>query len=58
MSGSGLLAVSLQNPEKMAKLEEEILSADLRIMPQFEDVSKLPHLDSVIRESGRLQRGG
>ncbi|KIW69659.1 hypothetical protein PV04_05523 [Phialophora macrospora] len=55
---AGVLSVLLRHPEKMAKLEEEILSADLGDMPKFEDANKLPYLDSVIREFGRFRRGG
>ena len=55
---SGLLSVLLQHPDAMAKLEEEILSADLDSVPRFEQANKLPYLDSVIREFGRYGRGG
>jgi cytochrome P450 len=55
---AGILSVLLQHPEKMTKLEEEILSALLGDMPQFGDANKLPYLDSVIREFLRLRRGG
>ncbi|ETI29498.1 hypothetical protein G647_01951 [Cladophialophora carrionii CBS 160.54] len=55
---AGILSVLLKHPKKMAKLEEEILSAELGDMPQFGDANKLPYLDSVIREFGRFRGGG
>ncbi|OAP58934.1 hypothetical protein AYL99_06231 [Fonsecaea erecta] len=50
---AAILINLLQHPEKMAKLEKEILSASLSDMPQFSEVHNLPYLDSVIRESLR-----
>ncbi|OCT47426.1 hypothetical protein CLCR_03659 [Cladophialophora carrionii] len=55
---AGILSVLLKRPKKMAKLEEEILSAELGDMSQFGDANKLPYLDSVIREFGRFRGGG
>ena len=55
---AGILTVLLQHPEKMAKLEKEILSANLADLPQFAEANQLPYLDSVIREFSRYSRGG
>ncbi|KIW74712.1 hypothetical protein Z517_11482 [Fonsecaea pedrosoi CBS 271.37] len=53
---AAILVTLLQHPEKMAKLEAEILSAALSDVPQFSEVQSLPYLDSVIRESLRANR--
>jgi cytochrome P450 len=55
---AGILMALLQHPEKMAKLEDEILSSNLGRMPQFEEANKLPYLEAVMREFGRMSRGG
>ncbi|KIW89008.1 uncharacterized protein Z519_10493 [Cladophialophora bantiana CBS 173.52] len=55
---AGILVTLLQHSEKMKKLEKEILSASLSDMPRFSEVNSLPYLDSVIRESLRLNRAG
>ncbi|KIY02570.1 uncharacterized protein Z520_01035 [Fonsecaea multimorphosa CBS 102226] len=51
---AGILITLLQHPDKMAKLEKEILSASLSDMPQFSEVHNLPYLNGVIREFLRL----
>ncbi|KAI1866522.1 hypothetical protein JX265_007823 [Neoarthrinium moseri] len=44
----------LKNPESLKKLEDELSQAGLSEIPAFSEVSKLPYLDAVIKESMRV----
>ncbi|KAI1458106.1 cytochrome P450 [Annulohypoxylon moriforme] len=44
----------LKNPASLRKLEDELSQAELPEIPEFSQVSKLPYLNAVIKESMRV----
>lgn len=53
-NSSMVLVRTLQDPRALAKLEQEILQADLSDPPTFAEVDKLQYLDVCIHEAMRL----
>ncbi|KZL80046.1 benzoate 4-monooxygenase cytochrome p450, partial [Colletotrichum incanum] len=47
----------LRHPEAHKKLVDEILSADLDIVPSYQDAKNLPYLNAVVREAMRMHPG-
>lgn len=50
----GTVYALLKNPGKAQKLHEELDEANVSLPARWKDISKLPYLDAVIRESQRL----
>ncbi|KAI0445644.1 cytochrome P450 [Xylaria telfairii] len=51
---TAMLFYLLKNPRILKKLEDELIGAGIQGVPAFTEVSKLPYLNAVLKESMRL----
>ncbi|KAI1745229.1 cytochrome P450 [Xylaria scruposa] len=51
---AAMLFYLMKNPETLKKLENELTAAGIQGVPAFAEVSKLPYLNAVLRESMRV----